>query len=253
LASAKIVLAPYATDAVAHLKRADPVLGRIIDQVGPLLISHRPERFQALARAIIFQQLAGAAATAIHDRFAKQIGGARFPTPAQVLAATDEAIRATGISRGKMAYLRDLAAHVRDGALNFRRFARMEDEKIIEDLLRVKGIGRWTAEIFLMFNLRRPDVMPGGDLGLRNALAKAYGLEKPPTPKELLEFAERWRPYRTAAAWYLWQSLRVITPEKPVAPKPARTAARRVARPQKTAASTKTKPGTERKRGTRRR
>jgi len=217
----------YARDAEIHLKRADPILARIIGEVGPLRMTRRPERFQALARAIIFQQLAGAAATAIYNRFVKQIGGGRFPTPAQVLAATDDAMRAAGISRGKALYLRDLAAHVRDGVLNFHRFARMDDEDIIVDLTRVKGIGRWTAEMFLMFNLHRPDVMPGGDLGLRNALAKAYAMEKPPTPKQLVEFAERWRPYRTAAAWYLWQSLRIITPDTPATP------AVRKARPRK--------------------
>ena len=165
------------------------------------------------------QQLAGAAATTIFNRFVKQIGGGRFPTPARVLAATDEEMRACGLSRGKTLYLRDLAAHVRDRRLNFHRFSGMEDEEIIIDLTRVKGIGRWTAEMFLMFNLHRPDVMPGGDLGLRNALAKAYGMDKPPGPKEIVAFAERWRPYRTAAAWYLWQSLRTITPEATAASK----------------------------------
>ena len=224
----------YASDAEIHLKRADPVLARIIDEVGPLRMTRRPERFQALARAIIFQQLAGAAATAIYNRFVKQIGGGRFPTPAQVLAATDDAMRAAGISRGKALYLRDLAAHVRDGTLNFHRFARMDDEEIIVDLTRVKGIGRWTAEMFLMFNLHRPDVMPGGDLGLRNALARAYAMEKPPKPAELVEFAERWRPYRTAAAWYLWQSLRVITPDAPATPASRpRKKSIRAARPRK--------------------
>lgn len=208
----------YANDAEIHLRRADPVLARIIAEVGPLQMTRRPERFQALARAIIFQQLAGAAASAIYNRFVKQIGGGRFPTPARVLAASDDAMRAAGISRGKVLYLRDLAAHVRDGTLNFHRFAKMDDEQIIVDLTRVKGIGRWTAEMFLMFNLHRPDVMPGGDLGLRNALARAYSMEKPPTPKQLVEFAERWRPYRSAAAWYLWQSLRIITPDGPVTP-----------------------------------
>jgi len=219
LPRAKVAFAPYARAAVVHLSRADPVLARIIEQVGPLEISRRSERFQALVRAIIFQQLAGAAATTIFNRFVKQIGGGRFPTPARVLAATDEAMRACGLSRGKMLYLRDLAAHVRDRRLNFHRFSRMEDEEIITHLTGVKGIGRWTAEMFLMFNLHRPDVMPGGDLGLRNALAKAYGMAQPPKPKEIIAFAERWRPYRTAAAWYLWQSLRVITPEAEVDPK----------------------------------
>lgn len=205
-----------------HLKAGDPVMARIIDQVGPPKLAHRPGRFHALARAIIFQQLAGAAALAIYRRVVNQIGGGRFPTPAQMLAASDEMMRAAGISRGKMAYMRDLAAHVRDGALNFRRFSRMGDEEIIADLTRVKGIGRWSAEMFLMFSLHRPDVLPAGDLGFRNAVAKEYQLPKPPAPKELTVFGERWRPYRTAAVWYLWQSTRLITPDDATAGAPIR-------------------------------
>src|SRR5580698_3995390 len=116
------VAPPYASDAIAHLKRTDPILGGVIDRVGPYLIPRRPERFRALVRAIIFQQLAGRAAQTIYDRFVKQVGGKRFPTPALVLAATDEALRAAGLSRGKMAYIRDLAAHVNNRTLNFHRF-----------------------------------------------------------------------------------------------------------------------------------
>jgi 3-methyladenine DNA glycosylase/8-oxoguanine DNA glycosylase len=110
-----------------------------------------------------------------------------------------------------MAYIRDLAGHVRDGSLNFRKFARMDDEEIIADLVRVRGIGRWTAEMFLMFNLRRPDVLPVDDLGFRSAVAKAYGLPALPTAKELRLMGERWRPYRSAAVWYFWQSARLVT------------------------------------------
>src|SRR5207245_2136887 len=133
-----------------------------------------------------------------------------------------EMMRAAGISRGKMVYMRDLAAHVRDGTLNFRRFSRMGDEEIIADLTRVKGIGRWSAEMFLMFSLHRPDVLPVGDLGFRNAVAKAYKLPAPPVPKELTVFGERWRPYRTAAVWYLWQSTRRLAPADAGADVPAR-------------------------------
>jgi len=120
-------------------------------------------------------------------------------------------MRRAGLSRGKMAYIRDLARHVRDGSLNFRRFARMEDDEIIADLVRVRGIGRWTAEMFLMFNLRRPDVLPVDDLGFRGAVAKAYGLSQLPAAKELKSMGERWRPYRSAAVWYFWQSTRLVT------------------------------------------
>jgi len=191
------------------------VLARIIANVGALKMAYRPARFQSLVRAIIFQQLAGRAALAIYQRFVAIIGAGRFPTPAQVLVASDKDLRRAGLSRGKMAYIRDLAAHLRDGRLSFRRFARMDDEEIITELMRVRGIGRWTAEMFLMFNLRRPDVLPVDDLGFRNAVAKAYGLSRLPTPRELRSMAEQWRPYRSAAVWYLWQSTRLITPEAP--------------------------------------
>ena len=220
---------PWATAATRHLRRADPVMARIIGEVGALELAHRAERFRALARAIIFQQLAGAAANAIYNRVVTQIGGGRFPTPAQVLTAGDEQLRAAGLSRGKMSYLRDLATHVRDGTLNFHRFARMDDEAVIADLTRVKGIGRWTAEMFLMFNLRRPDVLPVDDLGLRNAAGKMYALPAAPTAKELRAMGESWRPYRTAASWYLWQSARIITPGT-VAPVKAKRKARPIAK-----------------------
>jgi DNA-3-methyladenine glycosylase II len=212
--------------AVAHLRKADPVMARIIGDVGPLAIRRRPERFAALVRAIIFQHLAGRAAQAIFDRFVASVGQGRFPTPAQVLAASDETMRAAGLSRGKMAYLHDLAEYVRDGKLNFHRFARMDDEEVIADLTRVRGIGRWTAEMFLMFNLNRPDVLAVDDLGLRNGATRAYAKKAPVSAKELREIGERWRPYRTAASWYLWQSLRIITPDgakTSVSPKASKT------------------------------
>jgi DNA-3-methyladenine glycosylase II len=213
----------WANEATDFLRSSDPILARIIAQVGPLEIAHRRERFQSLVRAIIFQQLAGRAALAIYQRFVKIIGGGRFPTPEQVIAVSDEDLRRAGLSRGKMAYIRDLARHVRDGSLNFRRFARMDDEEIIADLIRVRGIGRWTAEMFLMFNLRRPDVLPVDDLGFRSAVAKAYGLSGLPPAKELKLMGERWRPYRSVAVWYFWQSTRLVTMEataKPVAKVP---------------------------------
>ena len=204
---------PWASEATHFLGSSDPVLARIIAQVGPLEMGYRPDRFQSLVRAIIFQQLAGRAALAIYERFVKIIGHGRFPTPMQVIEAPDEEMRRAGLSRGKMAYIRDLARHVREGSLNFRRFARMGDEEIIADLVRVRGIGRWTAEMFLMFNLRRPDVLPVDDLGFRSAVAKAYGLSQLPAAKELKSIGERWRPYRSAATWYFWQSTRITTPE----------------------------------------
>jgi DNA-3-methyladenine glycosylase II len=193
------------------LRAKDPVMAAIIAQVGPLNITYRRERFQALVRAIIFQQLAGRAALAIYRRFVKIVGGGRFPTPGRVIGASDRFMRQAGLSRRKMEYIRDLARHVRDGTLNFHRFKHMDDEEIIGELVRIRGIGRWTAEMFLIFNLRRPDVLPVADLGLRSAVAKAYGMSRLPSAQELKQMAERWRPYRTAAVWYLWQSTRLPT------------------------------------------
>jgi DNA-3-methyladenine glycosylase II len=207
------IASSWANEAADFLRGSDPVLARIIAQVGPMEMAYRRERFQSLVRAIIFQQLAGRAALAIYQRFVKIVGHGRFPTPAQVIAAPDEALRGAGLSRGKIAYIRDLARHVRDRSLNFRKFARMEDEEIIADLVRVQGIGRWTAEMFLMFNLRRPDVLPVADLGFRSAVAKAYGMSELPGAKELKSMGERWRPYRSAAVWYFWQSTRLVTME----------------------------------------
>jgi DNA-3-methyladenine glycosylase II len=202
----------YAEEAVTHLRRADPVMAAIIDRVGPLKIGYRRERFPALVRAIIFQQLAGRAAQTIHDRFVNALGGG-LPTPEAVLAASDEILRGAGLSRGKMAYLRDLSSHVQSGSLDFKRLPRLTDDEIIAHLTRVKGIGRWTAEMFMMFNLRRPDILPVDDLGVRTAVMKAYDMAEAPLPKQLREFGERWKPHRTAAAWYLWQSLRLVTME----------------------------------------
>jgi DNA-3-methyladenine glycosylase II len=203
---------PYARAARAHLSTIDPVLARIIADAGPLRIVPRPERFQALARAIIFQQLAGAAATAIYNRFVGLYPDTEFPAPEQVLDTSIEKLRGVGLSEKKALYIKDLAAHIRDGTLNFHRFHAMSDDEIIADLTRVKGIGRWTAEMFLMFNLGRPDVMPADDLGVQNAIKRAYRMRTRPKRKRIMKLAERWRPYRTAAAWYFWRSLDVVLP-----------------------------------------
>jgi DNA-3-methyladenine glycosylase II len=203
----------YARDAERHLRSTDPVLARVIDAVGPVALILRPERFQALSRAIIFQQLAGAAAHTIYTRFVAMYPGRRFPTPRQVLDASPAELRSAGLSRQKILYLKDLAAHVEEGALNFHRFAKMSDEEIIVDLTRVHGIGRWTAEMFLMFNLGRPDVLPVDDLGIRSAARRLYRMRKLPDAKRLRKLAERWRPYRTAACWYLWRSGEIVLPD----------------------------------------
>jgi DNA-3-methyladenine glycosylase II len=203
----------YARKARIHLSKADPILARIIAKVGPVGITPRRERFQALARAIIFQQLAGAAANAIYGRFVAMFPGDEFPTPEQVLDKSVPELRAVGLSEKKALYIRDLAEHIRDGKLNFHQFHTMTDDEIIEHLTMVKGIGKWTAEMFLMFNLGRPDVMPADDLGVQNAIKRHYRMRQRPNRKRLLKHAERWRPYRTAAAWYLWQSLNIVLPD----------------------------------------
>lgn len=203
----------YGREAVVHLRRADPVLARVVDAVGPIEIALRRERFQALSRAIIFQQLAGAAARTIYTRFVALFPSRRFPTPRQVLDAPPEELRRAGLSRQKSLYLKDLAAHVDSGALNFQRFSRMDDEEIIADLTRVHGVGRWTAEMFLMFNLGRPDVLPVDDLGVRNAVRRLYRMRKMPDAKRLRALAEPWRPYRSAASWYLWRSGEIVLPD----------------------------------------
>jgi DNA-3-methyladenine glycosylase II len=196
-----------------------------------------------LVQAIIFQQLAGRAAQTIFDRFVQSVGGGRFPTPEVLLAASDDAMRSAGLSRGKMSYIRDLATHVSNRTLNFHRHSRMTDDEIIADLTRVRGIGRWTAEMFLMFNLHRPDVLPVDDLGVRNAVARLYAMPEPPPPKALRIFGERWSPYRTVASWYLWQSLNIITPAGTPTPTPPGTTAK-VKAPAKQPASARvaTKP-----------
>ncbi|HLX37929.1 MAG TPA: DNA-3-methyladenine glycosylase [Candidatus Binataceae bacterium] len=198
--------------AMIHLTGIDPVMARIIAQVGPYDGARRRERFPALERAIIFQQLAGTAARAILKRFIALAPGRKFPSPEQVVAMPIAKMRKAGLSKPKALYIKGLAAAVVAKKVNFHRFPNMEDAEIIAELTQVKGIGQWTAEMFLMFNLGRPDVMPAGDLGVQTAVMKAYGLAKRPTPKELREFAERWKPHRTAAAWYLWRSLDVVLP-----------------------------------------
>jgi DNA-3-methyladenine glycosylase II len=222
----RTVAPPYAAAARRYLSRVDPVMARIINQAGPHRIRLSRRRFQALARAILFQQLAGQAAAAIYARFVALFPGRSFPTPAQVLACSNEDLRKAGVSRQKALYLRDLAAHIANKSLNFRRFAAMPDDEIVADLTRVKGIGRWTAEIFLMFNLGRPDVLPLDDLGLRSAARQAYRLESLPSKRELEEMGERWRPYRSAASWYLWQSTRIVLPGAAPPPPPAPAAAK---------------------------
>ena len=194
--------------AVRHLKRADPVLASIIERVGPSRFA-RPttgSHLDALVRSIVSQQLSTSAAATIHSRLITLVGVPE-PRPEHWLALNDPELRAAGLSRQKIAYIRDLARHVQDGALPMAKLHEMEDDAVIEALTQVKGIGVWTAQMFLMFRLGRPDILPVLDLGIRNALRRAYRLRKEPTVKRMTAIAKPWVPYRSVASWYLWQSL----------------------------------------------
>jgi 3-methyladenine DNA glycosylase/8-oxoguanine DNA glycosylase len=212
--------------AVPHLRRADPVLARIIEAAGPFeMREDAGNPFRALSRSIIFQQLSGKAAGTIYNRFVALFGddvsgGAlltrsdpdwtsgetAFPEPPVVLALSDESMRTAGLSRQKIASLRSLAEHFDSGELGLESFEHWEDEEIIAHLTRVRGIGRWTAEMFLMFHLRRPDVLPVNDVGINRAIQRQYQLDQTPAPAEVLRIGEPWRPWATVACWYLWRS-----------------------------------------------
>jgi DNA-3-methyladenine glycosylase II len=194
--------------ALTHLRRADPVLGGIIERVGPCRLEARRAgtHYEALVRSIVFQQLSGKAARTIHDRFRALYPRGR-PRAELVLATDDSSLRGAGLSRQKIGYLRDLSARVADRSLPLAHLGRLPDDAIIEHLVQVKGIGRWTVQMFLMFRLGRPDVLPELDLGVQNAIQRAYGLRTRPTPKDVLRIGEPWRPYASVASWYLWRSL----------------------------------------------
>ena len=199
------------TDPHELLRGADPVLCALIDAGGPLDPEQRRrgrprEAYVALLRSIVGQQLSVKAARTIYERLLALFDG-REPTPAELLAADPEAIRAVGLSRPKVGYIRDLAQRVEDGSLHLDRFQELSDEEVVAELTAVKGLGRWTAEMFLMFHLGRPDVLPVGDVGIQRAVRLAYGLDAHPKPDELERIAEPWRPQRTLACLYLWRSL----------------------------------------------
>lgn len=182
---------------------------RLIRDVGPCLLKPMIRRspFESLVRAIAYQQLHDKAAESILKRFIALCPGQRFPRPEQLLALSPGLLRGAGFSRAKVAALRDLAEKVLDGTVPTGRLVRtLHDEVIIERLTVVRGIGRWTAEMLLIFQLGRPDVLPVDDFGVRNGFRIAYGLPSLPTPKDMLRYGERWRPYRTAASWYLWRA-----------------------------------------------
>jgi DNA-3-methyladenine glycosylase II len=196
------------TIARRYLMKADPKLNQIIKRVGPCELHAAAPRdaFEALCMSIASQQLSVKAAATIFGRFCDLFPN-RKPTPERVMTLSDDQIRAAGFSRPKVSFIKDLAERVLDGRLDLKALKKHPDDEVMRQLVAVKGIGRWTAEIFLMFRLGRPDILPADDLGLMNAVQRAYGLRKRPDAKRLRQMGEAWKPHRSVAAWYLWQSL----------------------------------------------
>jgi len=192
------------------LVRRDPVLGAAIRRIGPCGLANRQRKdhLSALVGAIVSQQLSTKAAATIFGRFVALFENGHIPSAAAIAALGDDALRKVGLSGQKVSYLRDLSARIADGRLQLDELDRLSDEVVIERLTAVKGFGRWTAEMFLMFRLHRPDVLPVDDLGIVNAIQRLYGLRKRPDAKRILKMSEAWRPYRSVACWYLWQSLK---------------------------------------------
>ncbi|MEW6325127.1 MAG: DNA-3-methyladenine glycosylase [Nitrospirota bacterium] len=188
------------------LRRCDPVLARIMAQIGPCPLKPLRNHYWALAEAIVSQQLSVSAAATIFKRLRALYPEHRVPHPSDLLATPEDRLRAVGLSRQKIAYLKGLSEAALNGGLPSRRFHRMSDEAIIDFLTQLHGIGRWTAEMFLIFVLARLDVFPVGDLGLQKAIQRAYGLRRHPSTATMLRIAKRWEPYRTVATWYLWAS-----------------------------------------------
>jgi DNA-3-methyladenine glycosylase II len=229
--------------AITHLKKSDPIMASIIARVGPFRLDRRPATFEAMVRAIAFQQLAGAAARTIYQRLQnaceqatggqateRSLYGGFIITPESVLALSDDRMRACGLSRQKLGYIRDLANKTMARDVDFASLPDMSDDDVIAHLTRVKGVGLWSAQMFLIFALGRLDVMPTADLGINMAICKAYGKRKIPKPKQILKFSEKWKPYRSLACWYLWRSV-----DKPAVSGKAK------AQPQRTQRNTKAK------------
>jgi DNA-3-methyladenine glycosylase II len=193
-----------------HLMKADPVMRGIIKRVGDLELEARGEPYEALLRSVLYQQLAGAAAAAIERRFLALFGD-RIPRPPELAAVPDEDLRAAGLSRQKAAYLRSIGVHFASGQLSNQKLRRLPDDDVIQQVTQIKGVGRWTADMLLIFCLGRPDILPVGDLGVRNSMMAAYRLQDPPKPDDMVRIAESWRPYRSAGTWYLWRRGDIVT------------------------------------------
>ncbi|HKD03395.1 MAG TPA: DNA-3-methyladenine glycosylase [Terriglobales bacterium] len=195
--------------AMIHLKNADPALAAIIERVGAFRMNYDEPSFASLAEAIVYQQLHGKAAATIFKRVTDLAG---LPlTPQGILKLSEAQLRGAGLSKQKLSYLRDLAEKTRLGEVQFERFSELSDEDVIAQLTQIKGIGRWTAQMFLMFSLRRPNVLPTGDLGIQMAIRKLYRKRKLPKPAQMEKIARAWEPYRSVACWYLWRSMDMKT------------------------------------------
>jgi DNA-3-methyladenine glycosylase II len=195
--------------AVRHLKNADPILAAIIERVGPCRMEFGPPEFHSLAEAIVYQQLNGKAAVTIFKRFTALTGDP--VTPKGILKLTDAQLRSVGLSKQKSSYLKDMAERAARGELDFSRLPDMTDDEVIKHLTQVKGVGVWTAHMFLMFTLRRPNILPTGDYGVQMAMKKHYKKRKLPKPEQMMKIAKAWEPYRSVACWYMWRSLAIKT------------------------------------------
>jgi DNA-3-methyladenine glycosylase II len=213
--------------AVDHLKKSDAILASIIGRVGVCQIAYREPCFETLARAIVFQQLSTKAARTIYGRLEEAAGGKLTPEAIQNLSVGE--MRRAGLSRQKLGYIRDLAEHAISGKVDFAHLPAMSDEEVIATLTDIKGVGVWTAHMFLIFSLRRPNVLPVGDLGVRMAIQRAYRKRKLPTPKQMEQIAKSWHPYCSYAAWYLWRSLEL--PKEPDSNHRGHRGARRKTKP----------------------
>jgi DNA-3-methyladenine glycosylase II len=191
--------------AIYHLKKSDPILRAIIENVGPFRMEYGQPTFHSLAESILYQQLNGKAAATILKSAGDPL------TPEGILKLSDEQLRAVGLSKQKSSYLRDLSAKTQSGLLNFEKLLAMEEADVIEHLTQVKGVGVWTAHMFLIFTMRRPDVLPTGDYGIQVAMKKHYRKRKLPKPKDMEKIARPWSPYRSIACWYLWRSMDIKT------------------------------------------
>tara|TARA_B100000700_G_scaffold331758_1_gene468076 strand:+ start:10624 stop:11274 length:651 start_codon:yes stop_codon:yes gene_type:complete len=195
------------SNAYPYLNKKDPILGKLITKYGPYVPHPPTSPYQSLVRTILFQQLGAPAASAIQKKFFSKLGNENTtPPPKKILAASDEDFRITGVSRQKMSYLRDLAKWAQAGMLDFSELQNLNDTDVIKHLTGIKGIGEWSAQMFLMFQLERIDILPSGDLGIRKGMQIAYQLSGTPTEKECKEIGEKWSPYRTIGSWYMWKA-----------------------------------------------